>query len=178
MPVPIARDTILAALTDSEVFSLTMLGEVRGEPIAGWIAFGAVVRNRTTATQRTYKEVCLDPGDFSCWNPGNDANAQWLLGLAQILSVGDSLRLEEAVLYRRAGFLVAGLLDGILPDETHGARWYLTGALYNLKPGALAPVATGARRRYGSEWMYSRRGVLLTPCARIGRHVFFNNVED
>ncbi len=51
----------------------TIWGEARGENIETMLAVGWVVRNRLSAKRygKTYKDVVLQPFQFSCWNSGD-----------------------------------------------------------------------------------------------------------
>ena len=60
-------------LTDRQALALTVFGECRREPLAGWYAVAWVVRNRLLTPKRfgySFKGVCHRPAQFSCWWPG------------------------------------------------------------------------------------------------------------
>ena len=66
-------------LSDREVFIRTIYLEARGEPVEGqqWVAW--VIKNRARLNRgywggSTIRGVCLEPGQFECWNPGQDIN--------------------------------------------------------------------------------------------------------
>jgi len=59
----------------------TIYGEARGESIETMLAVGWVIRNRlhTKRYGDTYKDVVLQPKQFSCWNK-NDPNYKKIKG--------------------------------------------------------------------------------------------------
>lgn len=141
---------LFARLTDEDALALTIYGEARGEPLHGQAAVGCVVRNRTKDPRwpDTYKGVCLQPKQFSCWNPGFDANAQAVRTMGERLVSGGNA--DPAL--RQCGWIAAGVIDGIILDATKGADHYMTEQLYRL--------AT-------PKWARAMRET-----ARIGSHVF------
>ena len=60
----------------------TIYGEARGESIETMFAVGWVVRNRLQSGRHgsTYKDVVLQPKQFSCWNKG-DLNYKVIQGV-------------------------------------------------------------------------------------------------
>lgn len=56
-----------------EWLARTIWGEARGEGEKGMRAVGCVIRNRVRGEgfPDTYKDVCLQPKQFSAWNEGN-----------------------------------------------------------------------------------------------------------
>lgn len=122
-------DDLLKSLSDIEVIALTLIGEARGEPIEGQVAVGSVIRNRLHSPSKyiTYKDVCLAPNQFSCWNP-TDKNYPYLIELANKMVMGQ--KLEDP--YLRQCLLVAqGIYDWAIRDNTSGAKHYLSNALYS-----------------------------------------------
>ena len=118
--------TLLQDLSDMEVLALTIFGESRGESIEGQIAVGCVVRNRTIAGGY-YKDTCLEPKQFSCWNV-DDPNYEMLIGEGQKLFVGDTT--DNAIL-NQCMWISEGIMNHELVDNTNGAKHYLTHQLYN-----------------------------------------------
>jgi len=57
-----------AELTQREVVAMTILGEARGEGKAGMYAVATVINQRAINRNKTPKQVCLQPWQFSCWN--------------------------------------------------------------------------------------------------------------
>lgn len=113
-------------LGDVEILGLTMIGESRGESIAGMVAVANVIRNRVRNSFSDYKAICLAPKQFSCWND-NDPNRILLEELAEKLINGQNL--EEPV-YKQIMFLASGIVANILLDNTRGATNYLTNDLF------------------------------------------------
>lgn len=153
-PAQPPRPPDAAALGDDiSTLARTLWGEARGEGPQGMEAVAHVVFNRIAARSwwgRDVVSVCRKPWQFSCWN-SNDPNAQRLLGLT--LADGD-FRLAVDAARRVATADAQGLRRLPDGDPTQGATHYY----------APASVAT-------PRWA---RG--LTPCARIGRHLFFKGV--
>ena len=60
----------------------TIYGEVRGESIETMFSVGWVIRNRLKSGRHgnTYKDVVLQPKQFSCWNK-NDPNYRVIKGV-------------------------------------------------------------------------------------------------
>lgn len=114
-------------LTDQEVLALTLYGEARGESIEGQIAVGCVIRNRLTAKEG-YKEVCLSPYQFSCWN-SSDPNYPILNGLAEKLTNDEQITMP---IYWQCNFVANDIISGITKDVTGGSKNYLTNDLYAL----------------------------------------------
>jgi spore germination cell wall hydrolase CwlJ-like protein len=108
------------------VLALTIWGEARGEPRAGRIAVGWVIKNRAAARKQSISQVCLDKWQFSCWW-GQDANAQALRLRAERLLVGDVIAEPR---WLDTLQLAHQVLVGAVPDPTRGADHYLTTALY------------------------------------------------
>lgn len=121
---------LLMPLPDDAVLGLTIYGETRGEPIEGQIAVGCCIRNRVhDAAKRwgtTYKAVCLQKAQFSCWAPdGGAANHQTVVDAAKIL-------LEKKPippLLEQASWVTAGLTRNAVQDTTHGANHYMVATL-------------------------------------------------
>lgn len=72
-------------LAEIDVVARTLWGEARGEPERGKEAVCWVIRNRAERGGRfgaTWKEVCLKPYAFSCWNR-NDPQREKLLAFKE-----------------------------------------------------------------------------------------------
>ena len=71
-------------LLDTNLLHLakTIYGEARGENIETMFAVGWVIRNRLKSGRHgnTYKDVVLQPKQFSCWNK-NDPNFKVIKGI-------------------------------------------------------------------------------------------------
>lgn len=124
------NDKLLHNLSDSEILTLTLIGEARGEPIEGIVAVGSTIRNRlhfTPSRYKNYRDVCLEPFQFSCWN-SSDVNSGLLDDLAAKLI--NSQPLSDP--YIRQCILVAnGIIDWSLIDNTAGSQYYMTTSLFD-----------------------------------------------
>jgi len=115
----------LNEISDMDILALTIYGEARGEPIEGQIAVASVIRNRAAAWHRTYREICLAPEQFSCWNT-NDPNYPLLISLSRQLA--NDIDLTDAVL--KQCLAVADIVyNNDSMDNTHGSLNYITKAL-------------------------------------------------
>jgi hypothetical protein len=109
-------------LSDIEILALTIYGEARGESIAGQVAVGCVIRNRTI--KDNYRDICLAPKQFSCWNL-DDPNRALLdeLGLKLFSGeVPDEIKQEL--------WVAQGIINDAIKDSTKGAKNYLTTSLF------------------------------------------------
>lgn len=141
----------LASLTEAQILALTLMGEARGEPLAGLVAVANVVTNRVKAGRwrPTVRGVCLQPKQFSCWNEG-DPNRTLLLAWAAAVARHETphARWPEVL-------AVAQLAcEGLLADPTHGACHY-----HAVSMAEPPRWATGA-----------------APSATVGHHVFYAGV--
>jgi len=122
---------ILAALDQRSTLGLTLWAEARGQGLDGLAAVGRVIRHRAEDPRwpSTYKEVCLQPKQFSCWNPGPDANHARLMALAEavVTGVATDPALAECL------FIADGIRSGQLLDRTKGANHYWS-------PDAMVPA--------------------------------------
>lgn len=147
-----ASNGILDTLSPLEILGLTIIGEARGEPIEGQVAVAWVIRNRLLARPdkyKSYREVCLEPKQFSCWNP-SDPNRQTLLSIADKMT-----RLAITDIYlRQCIFVASGVDSRQIVDNTGGARNYMTKSLFD----------TGT-----VEWAKSAKDEVIH-----GKQIFFN----
>ena len=145
---------IIDALDAEEILGLTLVGEARGEPIEGIIACGCVIRNRLQSHQgkyKSYREVCLEPFQFSCWNV-SDSNYEFLVALGQKLLDGTN----PTDIYIRQCFWVAhGIKDWAIVDNTGGRLYYTTTKTFNEKR---------------PKWASNPKGTLI----EYGHHTYFN----
>jgi spore germination cell wall hydrolase CwlJ-like protein len=116
----------LSSLSPIEILGLTLIGESRGETIAGQVAVGCVIRNRANHNKSTYHEVCLAPKQFSCWNE-DDPNRSLLVELAEQLINGQFI--TDPYL-KQCMYVANGIVEGDLLDNTNGAMNYLTAQLF------------------------------------------------
>lgn len=154
---------ILTRLGDKGALVCTALGEARGDRREGGssieerIGSMCTVRNRLRLPARfgdTYKAVCLQRKQYSCWLP-SDPNRIYLLAVAYRLITGqpslDPL-VDETV------FLADGIMAGLILDSTKGATHYYSPAA--MVPNGRVPV-----------WAQGQ-----TPTARIGGSIYFRGV--
>lgn len=140
---------ILQLLTAPVTLALTMYGEARGDRVAGQdssveerIAVGCVIRNRVNIKRSTefgadYKDVCLHPLQFSCWNNGG-VNHAILMHLAERWTQKepwDALAVETL-------FLATGIINDALIDQTQKATHYYAPAAM-IPPGRVPSSAVG-----------------------------------
>jgi N-acetylmuramoyl-L-alanine amidase len=116
------KNEFTANLSGYDVFWLTLWGEFRGQPIEEQVAGACVIRNRVRATGKTYKEVCLAPAQFSCWNE-NDPNFSQIVNLFKTYDTKNPL-------IKQLKYIATGVMDGELMDNTKNSNHYLTAALY------------------------------------------------
>lgn len=133
------------------IVAKTLWGEARSEGERGMRAVAAVIEHRRAIRHRKCNnaaDVCLSFRQFSCWND-NDPNRVRM----------EHVALKPDSLYRMAldiaGELISGRLFSQWPDETNNATHYIASALRNRPP-----------------WLRGK-----TPCAVIGRHEFYNNID-
>ncbi len=140
------------ALSELQVVWLTLWGEARSEPIEGVVAVACVIRNRTIVRGHSYRRVCLQPWQFSCWRPeGGKTNYTRLMSLARQLVGNRQVRWTRVL--EECGVVAQAVMRERLRDRVSGADHYLTSALWERKP---------PRWARGQE-----------PVARVGAHVFF-----
>lgn len=122
-----------------DVLVRTVWGESRGERLAGMRAVCAVILNRVRSPHfpDTIRGVCLQPYQFSVWNPG-------FRGRARLRRVG--IEDPSFVLAMRA---CTEMLTGATGDPTHRADHYHS--IHDGKPAwarGRKPVATIGRHRF------------------------------
>lgn len=132
-------------LTNQEVFVLTLYGECRGEPYLGQVAVACVIRNRVLDKRwpSTYKEVCLQPKQFSCWNDLPEIG--WFHAAASFP--------QTKQLY----YIMEGVSTWMIPDVTQGANHYLN-------PFAAPPEP---------QWARGTKRITLWPGELVGAHAFY-----
>jgi hypothetical protein len=152
----VTETEIRAALDDVTALALTADAEARGDSREGHssveerIAVMSVIRTRARLGHRPIKEVCLAPRQFSCWNPGEDANHLRLLRQAERVvthQLLDDLMLETL-------YLAEGVAGDVILDRVNGATHYFAPAAM-VPPGrvpawaqGLQPVAVVGRQRF------------------------------
>ncbi|MFN6941952.1 MAG: cell wall hydrolase [Parvibaculum sp.] len=143
-------DEFAAKATELDVFARTLLGEAGGEGRRGIEAVAAVVINRVNSRRHpnSVRVICLQPSQFSMWNPkyresGNTRRA---------LSETDSNSTFKMCLE-----IASDALAGRLKDPTGGATLYYAPA--GMNPPGSAPTT----------WNFS----VLRKSAEIGGHIFY-----
>ena len=146
----------LSSLSDQQALALTMFGEARGEAVEGRIAVGCVVRERVHDPRwpDTYREVCLQTWQFSCWNT-SDPNHAKLMRLATLFLADFAIRSSTPLdpMLRECLYLAEGVIGGQILDRVGRANHYLTRTLLDRHPPA---------------WTAGQ-----VPVARVGGHAFF-----
>lgn len=117
----------LTRLTDQEILTLTLIGESRGEPIEGQVAVACVIRNRVLTQRRSFREICLQPFQFSCWND-KDPNRMLLEDIGSQMLRGDAL---EPPSYVQCLCVARGVIRHEIIDNTRGSLNYMTSVLFN-----------------------------------------------
>lgn len=114
------------ALNNLDVLALTIYGEARGECIEGQIAVGNVIRNRVNSEHKTFKEICLAPQQFSCWNI-NDPNYIILGEAAAKLNMNYSID----SIFTQILWIAQGILRNQIKDNIKNAENYLATYLFH-----------------------------------------------
>ena len=115
--------TSISNLSPFEIFVLTIIGEARGEPIQGQVAAAWIIKNRmlhNLIRYPTYKEVCLEKSQFSCW----DDELDYLNGLMQQPKFTDRYLIQ-------CEYVATGVDQNEIIDNTNGSLYYLTNDLFN-----------------------------------------------
>src|SRR5262245_472150 len=133
---------------DLVVLARTIVGEARGERIAGMKAVAWVVLNRAKRPERfgeTIADVCLRPLQFSCWNPG-DPN----MPITSTVTVEHP---EVGRLFVRCLGVAALCIVGEFEDLTNGADHYFSVRI-DTPAWAKDPAKMGFRVQIGSHKFY------------------------
>lgn len=127
--------TPIADLPDRVVLALLVWGEARGESLAGQVAVACVVRNRLKQAVNTaprWRDVCLAPAQFSCFNPGSPEEAA--MGEAAKIAMTST----RTPALSQALWIADGVMSGAALDLVHGADHYLTTSLLQSAPPSWA----------------------------------------
>ena len=140
------------ALTELQVVWLTLWGEARSESIEGIVAVASVIRNRVVRRGQSYRKVCLQPWQFSCWmERGGPANYRHVMRIARQLAEDRQVRWTRVL--EECGVIAQATMRERLRDRTAGSDHYCTTRLWSTRP---------PRWARGQE-----------PVATVGAHVFF-----
>jgi N-acetylmuramoyl-L-alanine amidase len=112
-------------LTELQIFACTLYGEARSEQTEGIIAVACVIRNRVHDPKgrwpKTYKGVCLQPWQFSCWKvEGGEGNHQKLAKLVADLKEGKATDNR----YKECAWIATGVIHDWVRDIAYGADHY------------------------------------------------------
>lgn len=140
--------------TDVNYLFCTLFGEARGEPIESIVGVANVIRNRAYSGQKTYKEICLSPNQFSCWNE-LDSN---LPLVTKLLSDANSQVVFIDPFVRQCYIIAKAIYQGDIRDNVKGAKHYVTVARYQ--------IAMARRGRY-DVWINK-----MKPVCTLGNHIF------
>jgi hypothetical protein len=126
-----------AHLTDVHIVACTLYGEARSESTEGILAVACVIRNRVMDERnrwpKTYREVCLQPKQFSCWSKeGGEGNHAKLAKLVADLKVGP----VSDARYKECAWIATGVVNHWVRDTAHGADHYHTKAMHPRPPWA------------------------------------------
>lgn len=146
-PQPPAAPGGNVALQDAEIVAQTLWGEARGEGEAGMRGVASVIRNRLSRQYRGKKTL-----GAVCVDPFQFSC--WNSGDANRRKLDDVLRSPDNA-FRLAQDIAKELLGSTLADTTNRATHYF---------------ATSIRTR--PSWARGK-----TPCARIGGHEFYNDID-
>lgn len=165
---PEREAAVKSALSETFATALTMFAEAAGDGKEGGssveerLAVGCVIRNRVQARRwpKTFAGVCLQRLQFSCWNPGTDANHVRLMALAERLIVNGEADADPML--KETIYLARGVIAGAILDRTGGATCYYA-------PKAMIPA--------GSKpfWVFvnGKDGPEHAPSAAIGSQIFY-----
>jgi hypothetical protein len=112
-------------LSDLQVFACTLWGEARSETPEGILMIANVIRNRVTDAKRrwpqSYREVCVQPWQFSCWKvEGGAGNHRKLANLVEELRQGKATDAR----FKECAWIATGVMNDWVRDTTHGADHY------------------------------------------------------
>jgi N-acetylmuramoyl-L-alanine amidase len=119
---------------DVDTVARTLWGEARGEGVLGLRAVAHVIQNRVARPRwwgRTWRDVCLKPWQFSCWN-GDDPNRTLLLRVG-----------FTDARFRQAFAIAASIMARLDTDN-------LTGGADHYHANGVTPVWRDPAKRTGS----------------------------
>lgn len=140
--------------TELNYFICTVYGEARGEPLEGIVGVANVIKNRSIASRKTYKDVVLTPRQFSCWNQ-DDLNKSIVTTLLISLESG-----EEAIdsTKRQLVAAVKAVYEDDFKDNVFGSKNYVTLSRYRQAQD---------RKGKDDQWILT-----MTPVVTLGKHIF------
>jgi N-acetylmuramoyl-L-alanine amidase len=106
----------------------TLVGEARGESVEGIVAVANVIKNRAYSAQKTYKEICLAPLQFSCWNPDDPNYAMISTLLSDVVSGNNPVDIT----LRQCLAVAKAVYEGDFKDNVKGAKNYVTLKRYSI----------------------------------------------
>jgi spore germination cell wall hydrolase CwlJ-like protein len=135
-----------------DILAKTIVAEAASEPLDGQVGVAWVAKNRSRLWNRTIREICLQPKQFSCWNQDSKTASPVLLRRMAACSVDTSPE------YLAAVGVAASVMVGTIPDPTLGSTHYHT---VDAPPGA-------------AEWPpYWAKAPNMIPTVRIHAHQFY-----
>jgi spore germination cell wall hydrolase CwlJ-like protein len=110
IPIPIVEMQQWEAI---DILRSAIIGEAEGESVVGKMAVACVMMNRTKDKRwpGNYKDVCLQPKQFSCFEPKYQRSSMFKHDWSKDW-------------WREAHFIAWGLLHGYFRDITRGANHY------------------------------------------------------
>ena len=133
----------------TDIFAKTIFGEARGEPLSGQEAVANVIMNRVALSEK--KGGYWWGNDVASVCQKDKQFSCWNLDDANYRLL---LRVDESnPIYATCKRIAKRALAGLLPDSTYGATHYHT-------------------KKVRPRWSIGK-----IPCAEIGNHVFYNDVE-
>lgn len=141
--------------SDENYLFCTLFGEARGEPIEGIVAVANVIKNRAYSAQKTYKDVCLAPKQFSCWN-SDDPNYP---KITKLLADAESGQAFNDPFIRQCLAVAKAVYEGDFRDNVKGSKNYVTLGRYQIANARKDPKIDG--------WITK-----MKPVATYGNHIF------
>lgn len=133
---------------DAKTLALCIYGEARGEGIEGMLAVASVVLNRAKMSKKAIKSICLQPKQFSCFNPG-DPNREVL----ERLALGWDKYIETNKYLRQSYWIAKGMIERWLIPNVDNATHYHHVAIKPSWADKLEKVA-----RVGNHMFYFEKG--------------------
>lgn len=117
-------------LSDVQVLACTLYGEARSEPTEGILAVACVIRNRMKEGAhrwpQTYREVCLQPKQFSVWNDGPEKTNGVLTNHGRLMELVAALKAGTVTdeRYKECAWIATGVFNDWVRDNVYGADHY------------------------------------------------------